>query len=161
MDEGDAPHSAWSRTEEWSTAVSAKASAEGTVKGIAGSAELSAEAKNSLTESTSGSWSQTRTENTVEKYTQPAKTCSWHWKTTITDSCGTKAPLLPRPSRSLLPCRFFPPPHRLPPQVARSRDFILTDGPARGNAPCCLPGIDKDSNGNCMPNNAGEVVSLC
>jgi len=127
--------SSWSRTEEWSQAVSAKASASYTVGGFTGGVELSAEARHSLTEVSSSSWSQTTTEKTTETYTQPASTCSWTWKTTITDSCGVK--------------------------IANSRDFILTSGPSRGNTPCCLPGIDEDEDGNCMPNAAGEVISLC
>lgn len=127
--------SSWSRTEKWSQAVSLTASLSGVVVGIAGSINLSASSSHSLEETTSGSWSQTTTENTSVEFTQPAETCSWHWRTTITDSCGQK--------------------------TADTKDFILTSGSSRGNSPCCLPGLEMDESGNCPPDNAGNVVNLC
>jgi len=125
----------WSRTEEWSQSVSAKATASGMAYGVMGTVELSAEARHGLTIQTSTSWSVTTTDSTTDTFRQAAHTCSWVWQTHIEDSCGSK--------------------------VALSEDFIITSGPSRGNSPCCLPGIEQDENGNCMPDNDGQVVSLC
>jgi len=127
--------SSWSRTEKWSASVSVTASAKSVVSGIAGDIGLSGGAAWSLEETTSGSWSVTTTENTQIQFTQPAETCSWHWRTTITDSCGVR--------------------------TADSKDFILTKGATRGNAPCCLPGLEMDANGNCPADNTGTVINLC
>lgn len=126
----------WERTEQWSTSVSATASAEGEVRGITGNVEVSAETSHQLAITTSGSWEVTRSESTTETYSQPALTCSWQWQTTIVDSCGQS--------------------------TANSRDFIITSGDRRGFAPCCLPGVGVDpSTGHCLPDNTGVVVNLC
>merc|ERR1719189_729238 len=104
--------------------------------GITGDISLTAQSSHSLVEQTSGSWSVTTTENTEINFTQPAETCSWHWQTTITDSCGVRS--------------------------ADSKDFILTSGSSRGNSPCCLPGLVMDPDTKqCPPDNAGNVVNLC
>lgn len=127
--------SSWSRTETWSQSVSLHADGHGVVMGIAGEISLDASAAHSLVEKSESSWSVTTTKNTSVAFTQPAKTCSWHWRTTITDSCGVR--------------------------TADSKDFILTSGPMRGAAPCCLPGFEQDDTGNCAPDNAGNVINLC
>lgn len=127
--------SSWSRTETWSQSVSASVTASGVVEGIDGEIKLSAEASHSLVETASSSWSVTTTENTAIEFTQPKETCSWHWRTTITDSCGVR--------------------------TADSKDFILTSGSSRGNSPCCLPGLEQDDQGNCPPDNGGNVINLC
>merc|ERR1712152_76774 len=103
--------------------------------GIAGEITLDASASHTLVEKSESSWSVTTTENTAVAFTQPAETCSWHWRTTITDSCGLK--------------------------TADTKDFFLTNGSSRGNSPCCLPGLEMDESGNCPPDNAGNVVNLC
>lgn len=127
--------SSWSRTEKWSTSVSVTAAAHGVVEGIAGDISLTASSSHSLEETTSESWSVTTTESTEITFTQPAETCSWHWRTTITDSCGER--------------------------TADSKDFILTKGNSRGNSPCCLPGLIMSEDGECPPDNAGNVINLC
>jgi hypothetical protein len=127
--------SSWSRTETWTSKVSFSASTKAVVAGVTGEIGLTAESSHELEKSTSESWSVTTTEKTEIDFTQPAQSCSWHWRTVITDSCGTR--------------------------FADSRDFILTTGLSRGNSPCCLPGIELDESGNCRPDNAGHVVNLC
>lgn len=128
--------SSWTRTSNWSASVTKKAQAHGVVKGIKGKVTLNAAASWSLSTTTSRSWSHSTTEHRDEEFTQPAETCSWHWKTTITDSCGEK--------------------------TAKSKDFILTRGTTRGNSPCCLPGLIYDeATGKCPPDNAGNVINLC
>merc|ERR1719492_579841 len=105
------------------------------VSGVAGNITLSATSSHSLEQTTANSWSQTTTENTKVTFTQPAETCSWNWRTLITDSCGVRK--------------------------ADNKDFILTSGDSRGNSPCCLPGLTMDDNGDCPPDNAGNVINLC
>lgn len=125
----------WSHTSKWVQSVSMWATLSALVKGATGTLGLSASATEELTINTAASWETTRTTETTKEYTQAANTCAWTWITVIVDSCGT--------------------------HYADSKHFIQTSGPAKGNAPCCLPGYEQSEDGNCPPNNNGDIVNLC